>query len=51
MTTLISVERMKKLPPGAIGWSTDGRPVIPRKGESDEQARRRMEAKLFRPYY
>jgi hypothetical protein len=34
----------KKLPPGAIGWTTDGRPIIPKKGESNEQARKRVEA-------
>lgn len=32
----------KKLPPGAIGWTPDGRPIIPRKGEDDASAVKRV---------
>lgn len=34
----------RKLPPGAIGWTSDGRPVIPKQGESPDHARKRVEA-------
>ena len=33
----------QELPPGAVGWTEDGRPVIPRKGETSQHAKERLE--------